>query len=109
MRQTRSIVLKPGGAAAVAVECADPVASQGWVDLVGRMEVRTPEQIAAAFREAGVPPERLLGLLAHWCGWAAEGESVSLRALLGRFDLARLPRSPVVVPSDRWLVDSLVR
>ena len=46
-------VLKPGGAAAVAVECADPVASQGWVDLVGRMEVRPPEQIAEAFRKAG--------------------------------------------------------
>ena len=34
-------------------ECADPAASQGWVDLVGRMEVRTPKQIAEAFRKAG--------------------------------------------------------
>ena len=54
-------VLKPGGAAAVAVECADPVASQGWVDLVGRMEVRTPEQIAATFREAGFADVVLFG------------------------------------------------
>ena len=42
-------------------ECADPVASQGWVDLVGRMEVRTPEQIAAAFREAGFANVALFG------------------------------------------------
>ena len=54
-------VLKPGGAAAVAVECADPVASQGWVDLVGRMEVRTPEQIAEAFRKAGFADVALFG------------------------------------------------
>ena len=54
-------VLKPGGAAAVAVECADPVASQGWADLVGRMEVRTPEQIAEAFRKAGFADVALFG------------------------------------------------
>ena len=59
--------------------------------------------LPTAFREAGVPPERLLGLLAHWCGWAAEGESVSLRDLLGRFDLARLPRTPALWRGDACL------
>ena len=54
-------VLKPGGAAAVAVECADPAAAQRWADLVGRMEVRTPEQIAAAFREAGFADVAVFG------------------------------------------------
>lgn len=33
--------------------CADPVAARVWIDLVGRMTMRTPEQLAAAFREAG--------------------------------------------------------
>ena len=54
-------VLKPGGFAAVAVECADPVASQRWVDLVGRMEVRSPEQIAEALREAGFAEVEVFG------------------------------------------------
>ena len=46
-------VLKDGGVAAVSVECFDPARSGVWKDLVGRMEVRTPEQIATAFRDAG--------------------------------------------------------
>ena len=68
-----------------------------------RLAKRHGDTRVAAFREAGVPPERLLGLLAHWCGWAAEGESVSLRDLLGRFDLARLPRTPALWRGDACL------
>ena len=61
-----------------------------------RLAKRHGDTRIASFREAGVSPERLLGLLAHWCGWAAEGESVTLDQLLDRFDLTRLPRSPAV-------------
>jgi len=46
-------VLKGGGVAAVSVECFDPARAGVWRDLVGGMEVRTPEQIAQAFLDAG--------------------------------------------------------
>lgn len=46
-------VLKCGGVAAVSVECFDPGRAGVWKELVGHMEVRTPEQIAQAFRDAG--------------------------------------------------------
>ena len=61
-----------------------------------RLAKRHGDTRIASFREAGVPPERLLGLLAHWCGWAAESESVTLDQLLDRFDLDLLPRAPAV-------------
>ena len=61
-----------------------------------RLAKRHGDTRVAAFREAGVPPERLIGMLAHWCGWAEEGESIALHDLIGRFDLSRLPRQPVV-------------
>jgi ubiquinone/menaquinone biosynthesis C-methylase UbiE len=64
-------VLKPGGAAAVAVECFDPEAARPWKALVGRMEVRTPEQLAAAFREAGFADVAFFRQGAErpaWCG-----------------------------------------
>ena len=58
LREVRR-VLKSGGFAAVAVECADPEACRVWTELVGRMVVRTPEQISAAFREAGFADVRV--------------------------------------------------
>jgi glycerol kinase len=48
-------------------------------------------------------PERRAELLAGWhkavgrsCGWAEEGEEISLAALLPRFDLSAIPRAPSV-------------
>ncbi len=45
-------------------------------------------------REAGVPPQRLVGLLARWAG-LSDGRPVSAPELVEAFSLARLPRSPV--------------
>lgn len=61
-----------------------------------RLAKRHGDTRIASFREAGMPPERLIGMLAHWCGWAAEDEAVSLHNLIARFDLSVLPREPVV-------------
>ena len=47
-------------------------------------------------REAGVPGERLVGLLARWAR-LGEGRAVTAGALVERFSLAALPRSPVQV------------
>ena len=59
-----------------------------------RLAKRHGDTRVATFRERGWTPERLVGLLAASCGWAAPGESVSLRDLLPRFDLATIPRAP---------------
>lgn len=61
-----------------------------------RLAKRHGDTRVAAFREAGVKPARLLGYLASTCGWADPGGSVTLGELLGRFDLARIPRHDVV-------------
>ena len=61
-----------------------------------RLAKRHGDTRIAAFREAGVKPERLLGYLAYTCGWAEADESVTLSELLDRFDLSKLPRHDIV-------------
>ena len=62
-----------------------------------RLAKRHGDTRIGALREAGLPPEQIIGLLAWWCGWAAWGEPVSLRDLIPRFDLAKLPHTPAVL------------
>ncbi|HOM59068.1 MAG TPA: tRNA glutamyl-Q(34) synthetase GluQRS [Kiritimatiellia bacterium] len=64
-----------------------------------RLAKRHGDTRIRAFREAGVPPEKIIGLLAWWCGWAEWGEMLSLNEVLPRFDMRRLPREPVVLTS----------
>ena len=60
-----------------------------------RMAKRRDSMRLAALRAAGVPAARVIGQLASSCGWAERGEEVSPAELIGRFDLAKLPRHPV--------------
>lgn len=62
-----------------------------------RLAKRHGDTRIASLRAAGVAPERVVGLLAWWCGWAAWGEELTLRDLLPRFDMGALPRGPVVL------------
>ncbi len=62
-----------------------------------RLAKRHGDTTIARFREAGVAPDALVGWLAHVSGLARTGAPVSARALLPRFDLARLRREAVVV------------
>ena len=62
-----------------------------------RLAKRHGDTRIGAFRAAGVSPEKIIGLLAWWCGWAAWGESLTLRDLLPRFDMRTLPHEPVVL------------
>jgi glutamyl-tRNA synthetase len=58
------------------------------------------------YRQKGVPPERILALLARWCG--VESPSLtSPKDLLASFDLARVPKEPIVFTNadDRFLQD----
>ena len=62
-----------------------------------RLAKRHGDTRICAFRQAGVPPEKIIGLLAWWCGWASWNESLTLRDLLPRFDLRSLPHEPAVL------------
>ena len=50
-----------------------------------------------ALREAGVPPERVVGLLAWWSGLAPFGAEVRPADLVAGFDLRRVPHAPAVL------------
>ena len=62
-----------------------------------RLAKRHGDTRIAAYREAGKSPEEILGLLAASCGWAADGERVSLVDLIPRFDLATIPHAPFMI------------
>lgn len=61
-----------------------------------RLAKRHGDTRIAAYRAAGVRPGRIIGLLAHSCGWAGADEEVSLAELLERFDMDSIPRAPCV-------------
>lgn len=61
-----------------------------------RLAKRAGTPSLADLRERGVAPERLVGLLAGWAG-LGDGRPLALRALVSRFVLDRLPRTPVAV------------
>jgi len=58
-----------------------------------------------AYRARGVRPERVVGLLARWCG--IDADEIDAREFGRRLDLATIPRSPVVMrpEDDVWLVN----
>ncbi|MBM3889595.1 MAG: tRNA glutamyl-Q(34) synthetase GluQRS [Verrucomicrobia bacterium] len=73
------------------------------LDVAGqRMAKRRDSTRLAALRESGVPAVQVIGLLAASCAWAAPGERLMPAELIGRFDLAKLPRQPV-----RWRRDGM--
>jgi glutamyl-tRNA synthetase len=53
----------------------------------------------SALRERGVPPERLVGLLARWAG-LGDGQPRSVKELVGAFSLQALPRTAVHVEAS---------
>ena len=61
-----------------------------------RLAKRHGDTRIAAYRSAGVRPEKIIGRLAASCGWAEEGEEISLAALLPRFDLSTVPHAPFI-------------
>ena len=69
-----------------------------------RLAKRHGDTRLSIYRAAGVPPGRMLALLARWSGVDA-GDSVAARDLLEPFDLRRLPRDPVTFTAadETWL------
>ena len=66
-----------------------------------RLAKRHGDTRISALRAAGRAPDEIVGMLAASCGWAEPGERISLGGLIGRFDLAAIPRSPFTLP-ELW-------
>ena len=62
-----------------------------------RLAKRHGDTRIASYRTSGASPEAIVGMLAASCGWAKTGEKVALSALVERFDLSTIPRSPFMV------------
>ncbi len=63
-----------------------------------RLAKRHGDTRLGEYRKRGVPAERVLALLAKWCGVRSAGkdlESASMQKLLADFRLDRVPRAPI--------------
>src|SRR5690606_11207233 len=65
-----------------------------------RLAKRHGDTRVARYREEGVSPERVLGLLAYWSGQISRREPIALRGLLERFDLSTMARDPVIFTAE---------
>ena len=65
-----------------------------------RLAKRHGDTRISALREAGTSPQRIMGMLAHWCGWGVWGEELTPYDVLKRYDLTKLPRQPVVLTEE---------
>jgi glutamyl-tRNA synthetase len=64
-----------------------------------RLAKRHGDTRVATFRQRGIAPERLVGLLAHWCGLSPPDKEWMPRDLVHSFDWRRIPRERIVC---RW-------
>ena len=62
-----------------------------------RLAKRHGDTRIATYREAGLPPEAIIGALAASCDWCAAGERLSLKDLIPRFTLQTIPHHPFVI------------
>jgi glutamyl-tRNA synthetase len=62
-----------------------------------RLAKRHGDTRIATLREQGMPPQQVVGMLAHWCGWAAVGQRMMPADLIAHFDLRKLSKAPVVL------------
>ena len=71
-----------------------------------RLAKRHGDTRLSYYRQRGVPRDRLLALLARWCGVQA-GDAITPKELLSTFALSRMPLERVVFTpaDDAWLVD----
>ncbi len=65
-----------------------------------RLAKRHGDTRIASLRQAGVPPERLIGMLAWSCGWQRDCTPVQAIELLNAFALKTIPRAAFVLSRD---------
>jgi glutamyl-tRNA synthetase len=71
-----------------------------------RLAKRDSHMHLETYRERGVTAERIIGLLAKWCGINRENHEMSAHDFLQRFVLDTLPHAPVrfTAADHQWLV-----
>lgn len=62
-----------------------------------RLAKRHGDTRMSALRAAGVPAEKLVGLLAHSCGWIDRPEPIAAKELVPLFKLEAIPHEPFVL------------
>ena len=65
-----------------------------------RLAKRHGDTRLSHYRELGVPAERVLQLLARWCGIEDAGQLQSASDLIDRFSLSRVPRDRIVFTAE---------
>jgi len=72
-----------------------------------RLAKRHGDTRVSTYRERDVAPQRVVGLLASWCGIGDERGELSAAEFADAFDLSRLPRESVTFTADddRWLTE----
>lgn len=70
-----------------------------------RLAKRHGDTRLAHYRERGVPPERVIGLLAEWSGLPGPRRPMSTKEFCERFDVRTMPRTDIIFSEadDRWL------
>jgi glutamyl-tRNA synthetase len=60
------------------------------------------------YRQAGIRPQRIIGLLGKWCGTCSERQELDAEEFRAAFSLDKLDRKPVAftVEDHQWLMDS---
>lgn len=74
-----------------------------------RLAKRHGDTRIAHYREQGVDPQRVIGLLAFWCGAAPCRQPMDAAEFRDAFDVTRLPREPMTFSAedDQWLTASV--
>ena len=63
-----------------------------------RLAKRHGDTRLARYRAGGVPVERMLGLMARWCG--IDVDEIDLQSFTNRFDINRIPKSQIIFKDD---------
>ncbi|MBB6431450.1 tRNA glutamyl-Q(34) synthetase GluQRS [Algisphaera agarilytica] len=73
-----------------------------------RLAKRHGDTRTAMYREQGVRPERIVGLLAWWCGLTDTREELAADEFLRTFDWAKLSPDPIIFTPDdhQWLMQN---
>jgi glutamyl-tRNA synthetase len=71
-----------------------------------RLAKRNGDTRLETYRQQGVSPQRILGLMGFWCGLCQQPIEMTLADFLTAFQLDTLPRAPVVFSEDEhaWLM-----
>ncbi len=71
-----------------------------------RLAKRHGDSRVAWYRRRGTTPERIVGLIARWCGLLSQNAPLTTDEFLGRFSLSQLPLGPVRLTQEdhAWLI-----